>query len=59
MREKRIKNGFTYTFLAIGGVAMLFPVIWMFFACFKTNNEIFGSLRLLPERWVIEAFVKG
>lgn len=30
MREKRIKNGFTYTFLAIGGVAMLFPVIWMF-----------------------------
>jgi len=59
MREKRIKNGFTYTFLAIGGVAMLFPVIWMFFACFKTNNEIFGSLRLLPESWVIEAFVKG
>lgn len=38
---------------------MLFPVIWMFFACFKTNNEIFGSLRLLPESWVIEAFVKG
>ena len=27
MREKRIKNGFTYTFLAIGGVAMLLPVL--------------------------------
>ena len=38
MREKRIKNGFTYTFLAIGGVAMLFPVIWIFFDCLKTNK---------------------
>ena len=41
MREKSMKNGITYALLAIGGVLMLFPVIWMFFACFKTNNEIF------------------
>ena len=38
---------------------MLFPVIWMFFACFKTNNEIFGSLSLLPQGWSPEAFIKG
>ena len=49
MKEKKIKNGITYVILGIVGVVMLFPVIWMFFACFKTNNEIFGSLSLLPQ----------
>ena len=48
MKEKKIKDGITYVILGIVGVVMLFPVIWMFFACFKTNNEIFGSLSLLP-----------
>ena len=50
MKEKKIKDGITYVILGIVGVVMLFPVIWMFFACFKTNNEIFGSLSLLPQR---------
>ena len=59
MKEKKIKNGITYVILGIVGVVMLFPVIWMFFACFKTNNEIFGSLSLLPQGWSPEAFIKG
>ena len=59
MKEKKIKNGITYVILGIVGVVMLFPVIWMFFACFKTNNEIFGSLSLLPQGWSTEAFIKG
>lgn len=58
MKEKKIKNGITYVILGIVGVVMLFPVIWMFFACFKTNNEIFGSLSLLPQGWSPEAFIK-
>ena len=37
MKEKKIKDGITYVILGIVGVVMLFPVIWMFFACFKTN----------------------
>ena len=59
MKEKKIKDGITYVILGIVGVVMLFPVIWMFFACFKTNNEIFGSLSLLPQGWSPEAFIKG
>mgnify|MGYP000290785301 CR=1 FL=1 len=35
MKEKKIKNGITYVILGIVGVVMLFPVIWMFFACLK------------------------
>ena len=59
MKEKKIKDGITYVILGIVGVVMLFPVIWMFFACFKTNNAIFGSLSLLPQGWSPEAFIKG
>ena len=59
MKHKTLKSGITYILLGIVGIVMLFPVIWMFFACFKTNQEIFGSLKLLPESWGVEAFVKG
>ena len=59
MKNKELKKVLTYLFLGIFGIVMLFPVIWMFFACFKTNNEIFGSLRILPQGWSMEAFVKG
>ena len=34
-------------------------LFWMLLACFKTNNEIFGSLKLLPSSWSFEAFAKG
>ena len=59
MKNKELKKVLTYLFLGIFGIVMLFPVIWMFFACFNTNNEIFGSLRILPQGWSMEAFVKG
>ena len=59
MKNRDIKTGITYVLLGIVGVVMLFPVIWMLLACFKSNNEIFGSLSLLPESWSFEAFVKG
>ncbi len=54
MKNKELKKVLTYLFLGIFGIVMLFPVIWMFFACFKTNNEIFGSLRILPQGWSME-----
>lgn len=59
MRDRNIKQALSYVFLSVFGIMMLFPVIWLFFACFKSNNEIFGSLRLLPESFGTGAFVKG
>lgn len=50
---------FAYFFLIAFGIILLFPVIWMFFAAFKTNNEIFGSLSLFPSSWSFEAFRLG
>src|SRR5690554_544962 len=46
-------------FLSIFAFVMVYPLIWLFFASFKDNSEIFGSLRLLPKEIVWDAYAKG
>lgn len=38
---------------------MLYPIIWMLFATFKSNAEIFGSIKLLPNNFSFESYIKG
>lgn len=49
----------TYVLVVIIGVVMLYPIIWMFFATFKSNAEIFGSTKLLPESFSFQAYKDG
>ncbi len=49
----------SYVFLAAFAVTMVYPLVWLVLASFKTNQEIFGSLRLLPESFRFDAYVKG
>lgn len=58
-RKKRLNKIILYIVIAVVGVVMVYPVIWMFLAAFKTNSEIFGSLKLLPGSWSPDAFIKG
>jgi len=48
-----------YAFLTLFALVMVYPLIWLFFASFKENGEIFGSLRLLPKQVVWDAYAKG
>lgn len=48
-----------YVFLILLGVFMIYPLVWLFFASFKENSEIFGSLALLPKNFIWDSFVKG
>ncbi len=57
--KKRIYEILAYTCLIIIGLAMIYPLIWMFFASFKSNEEIFGSLKLLPASFSTEPYAKG
>jgi len=57
--KKAIGNVFSYAILIIIGVLMCYPLIWMFFASFKTNSEIFAGVRLLPQSFSFDAFVYG
>lgn len=48
-----------YIIIIVIGFVLLFPIIYMFFATFKSNNEIFGSIRLLPREWHPENYING
>lgn len=58
-KKKLIGQIISYAFLIIFGVLMCYPLIWMFFASFKTNTEIFAGVRLLPESFSFESFRYG
>ena len=62
-RRKLRKRNSVSTGLYIGvlvvGLVMLLPIVWMFFATFKSNEEIFGSLKLLPSHWSLQPYIDG
>lgn len=58
-RSSAYKRLLAHLFLIGGALVMTFPLIWMFFATFKSNNEIFSSTSMFPESWGMGAYVKG
>lgn len=59
MKKKTVRKGITYTILVLGALVMIFPLVWMFLATFKSNQEIFGSMKLLPESFSLDAYIEG
>ncbi|MCI8852091.1 MAG: carbohydrate ABC transporter permease [Lachnospiraceae bacterium] len=58
-QKNRVNEIVMYAVLIIIGLVMIYPLIWMFFASFKSNQEIYGSIGLLPESFSWEAYVNG
>ena len=60
MRKRHRDGGVVdYLIIAVIGLVLLYPIIWMFFSTFKSNEDIFGSTRLLPSVWHFENYVEG
>jgi oligogalacturonide transport system permease protein len=38
---------------------MIYPLIWLFFATFKGNQELFGKMTLIPKHLSLDAYWKG
>lgn len=57
--KKKTNLFWTYTIIAVIGIVMLYPIIWMFFATFKTNEEIFGSVKLFPKSYSFKNYIDG
>jgi oligogalacturonide transport system permease protein len=55
----KMKHVLNIAFLTIFGLLMVYPLIWLFFASFKANNEIFGTLSLFPKHVVWNSYAKG
>ncbi|WP_105614527.1 carbohydrate ABC transporter permease [Vallitalea okinawensis] len=59
MKSKRV---LTYLFLIALGIIMVYPLLFMFFAPFKSNDEILTSISLLPESFSelgLSAYING
>ena len=58
-RSKKTTRVVDYLIIfAIGGI-LLYPIIWMFFSTFKSNDEIFGSVKLLPQSFGFSYYAEG
>ena len=57
--KKRFLRGLSYLMITAIGIIMIYPLIWMFFAAFKTNNEINLATSLLPAQFDWSGFVRG
>lgn len=57
--KKLTQSFFSYALIVVIGLALLFPILWMFFAAFKTNEEIFGSINMLPQSFSFQNFIDG
>jgi oligogalacturonide transport system permease protein len=48
-----------YTLLLFVGFVMLYPLVWLVGASFKTNSEIFSGAGFWPEQPTVDGYVKG
>jgi len=58
-RQRRISSIFRYTVLTVVGLVMLYPLIWLIGASFKTNAEIFASPSFWPKDPTLSGYIKG
>lgn len=61
MKKKQILSQFFYLlFVIIFGFVLLYPIIWMIFASFKTDVEIQSySIGLIPTDWQFSNYSRG
>ena len=48
-----------YLLLIALGLVLIFPLVFIFFATFKTSNEIFSSTRILPSQFSLDGYING
>lgn len=51
-----IANFLKYFVLIVVGIIMVYPLLWMISATFKSNNEIFSGIGLIPHNPTLEGY---
>ena len=54
--KRKVSTAIRYTLLILVGFIMVYPLIWMVGATFKTNSEIFTSAWFLPKNPVFDGY---
>lgn len=45
-----------YVVLIVVGILMIYPLLWMVSATFKSNNEIFSGIGLIPKKIILDGY---
>ncbi len=59
MKNTKLKKFIDYLVIVIIGVILLYPIFWMFFATFKSNEEIYSSIKLFPKSFDLKYYIAG
>lgn len=59
MKKKSRSTVLRYVILVVVGIVMIYPVVWLFFASFKSNEELFGSASLIPKKFMWDSYIEG
>ncbi|TAH67124.1 MAG: carbohydrate ABC transporter permease [Anaerolineaceae bacterium] len=55
-RKRTINTTIRYTILIAVGIIMVYPLLWMISATFKSNNEIFSGIGLIPKNPTFDGY---
>jgi len=55
----KISTFLRYVMLVAVGFIMVYPLIWMIGATFKTNNEIFSGIGFIPKNPTLEGYINA
>ena len=56
---KYIRKISAYIILSVLGIFMIYPVLWLIGASFKSNSEIFSSIWFMPEKFDFTPYING
>lgn len=59
LRLEKFSAFIRYTVLLLMGLVMLYPMIWLVGASFKSNAEVFTEIGFWPSRFDFSAYAKG
>ena len=57
--KKKLGKALKYLVLTIGALIMLYPILWLFGASFKSNTEIFESIWFWPKSFDLNSYIEG
>ncbi|SFG53893.1 carbohydrate ABC transporter permease [Oribacterium sp. WCC10] len=55
-RRRQIATVCKYVVLVLVGILMIYPLVWMIGASFKTNSEIFSSIGFIPKQPTFDGY---
>lgn len=58
-KQARISAAIRYSLLTIVGFIMIYPLLWLIGASFKTNSEMFTSAWFWPTEPTVQGYVEG